>query len=133
MRLARRSYRGPLEPLTGSEIEVRDNLVRHVRALASEIGERNIFRRAGLWATERYITGVLEDDGYSVNEQTFPCDRQKPRNLEVVIRGADDDAETAVVGAHYDTVRGSPGANDNGSGMAALLELMGVGYLIVAL
>jgi acetylornithine deacetylase/succinyl-diaminopimelate desuccinylase-like protein len=113
--------------LTGREIEVRDNLVRHVRALASEIGERNVFRRAGLWATERYITGVLEDDGYSVNEQTFPCDGQKLRNLEVVIRGADNDAETVVVGAHYDTVRGSPGANDNGSGVAALLELMGVG------
>ena len=123
MRLAGRSYRGPLKPLTEREVEVRENLVRHVQVLASEIGERNVFRRDGLRATERYITGVLEDDGYSVNEQTFPCDGQELRNLEAVILGADDDAETVVVGAHYDTVSGSPGANDNGSGVAALLEL----------
>jgi acetylornithine deacetylase/succinyl-diaminopimelate desuccinylase-like protein len=123
MRLPGRSYRGPLEPLTGREVDIRDNLVRHVRVLASEIGERNVFRGGGLVAAERYITGVFEGDGYSVNDKGFTCEGLELKNLEAVVHGSDDHGETVVVGAHYDTVIGSPGANDNGSGVAALLEL----------
>lgn len=123
MRLAGRSYRGPLEPLTGREAEVRDNLIRYVHVLADEIGERNVFCRQGLGAAERYIAGVLEGNGYRVNEQAFSCQGLELKNLEAIVPAAHGDAEAVVVGAHYDTVSGSPGANDNGSGVAALLEL----------
>ena len=45
-------------------------------------------------------------------------------NIEAEIRGQDSPQDIVIVGAHYDTARGSPGANDNGSGVAALLALV---------
>ncbi len=45
------------------------------------------------------------------------------RNIEVVIAGTTQRRETIVVGAHYDSSIHGPGANDNGSGSAAPLEL----------
>ena len=44
-------------------------------------------------------------------------------NLEVAIPGDDLASQILLLGAHYDSVQGSPGANDNGTGVAALLEL----------
>jgi Zn-dependent M28 family amino/carboxypeptidase len=44
-------------------------------------------------------------------------------NLEVNLAGAEKPEEIILIGAHYDSVFGSPGANDNGSGVAVLLEL----------
>jgi hypothetical protein len=44
-------------------------------------------------------------------------------NLEVVRDGNARRCEVLLVGAHYDSVMGSPGANDNASGVAALLEI----------
>jgi hypothetical protein len=43
------------------------------------------------------------------------------RNIEAEIRGFSD--EILIIGAHYDTVPGCPGANDNASGIAAILEI----------
>jgi Zn-dependent M28 family amino/carboxypeptidase len=45
------------------------------------------------------------------------------RNLEISIRGEDRPGEIVLVGAHYDSVPGSPGADDNASGVAGLLEI----------
>jgi Zn-dependent M28 family amino/carboxypeptidase len=44
-------------------------------------------------------------------------------NLEVTLPGTERGSEIIVVGAHYDTVRGSPGADDNASGVATLIEI----------
>jgi Zn-dependent M28 family amino/carboxypeptidase len=44
-------------------------------------------------------------------------------NISVEIPGREHDDEIVVIGAHYDTHKDSPGANDNGSAVAALLEL----------
>ncbi|HEX2201397.1 MAG TPA: M28 family peptidase, partial [Gammaproteobacteria bacterium] len=44
-------------------------------------------------------------------------------NIEVSRMGCSRPEQILLVGAHYDSVRGSPGANDNGSGVAALLEI----------
>ena len=50
----------------------------------------------------------------------FRVDGQEFHNVEAVLRGASD--ESLVVGAHYDSVEGSPGANDNASGVAVRIE-----------
>ena len=44
-------------------------------------------------------------------------------NLEITLPGVEYPQEIILLGAHYDSVLGAPGANDNGSGIAALLEL----------
>jgi Zn-dependent M28 family amino/carboxypeptidase len=100
-----------------------DRLRGHVSHLAAEIGERNVFRPDALHATADYIRRVWASQNYQVNSQYYQAMGVKSENLEVVRTGKTKPEEIILVGAHYDTVRGSPGADDNASGIAALLEL----------
>lgn len=94
-----------------------DALHDHVRTLAGDIGERNVFRPGTLARAAEYIEAEWRKQGYEVARQD--CGNAS-QNLEVTRPG---NREIIVIGAHYDSVAGSPGANDNGSGVAALLEL----------
>ena len=123
IRMPLQSYQGPLPPLTAAEQELRGRLEQHVTALAGDIGERNIFTPRQLAAAADWIESVFSDAGYTVASQSFPVHEVSCRNLEAVIPGRSRPEEIIVVGAHYDSVSGSPGANDNGSAVAALLEL----------
>ncbi|MDJ0872587.1 MAG: M28 family peptidase [Gammaproteobacteria bacterium] len=117
------SHRGPLEPLSASAGELQGRLQEHVLQLATRIGERSIRRVEGLEAAARYIRGYLERSGYAVATQPVPVQGLSVSNLETQIQGGALGDEILLVGAHYDSVHGSPGANDNASGVAALLEL----------
>lgn len=117
------SYRGALPPLTPEQAEMAKRLEADVSALAGEIGERNIFRSGTLDQAVRRIVQSFEASGHPVAFQEFEVRGQTVRNVEATIPGRDRSAGIVVVGAHYDTVQGSPGANDNASGVAALLEL----------
>ncbi len=98
-------------------------LARHIETLAGEIGERNVYRPAALGAAARYIESELAGIGYTVNRQTYVARGVESANLEVVLRGQRWPDESIVVGAHYDTVLGSPGADDNASAVAGLIEI----------
>ena len=98
-------------------------LRQHVTTLAEEIGERNVWRYAALQQAAAYIESELRTSGYRPERQTFDVSRLPVSNIEVTLRGSSSPDEILVVGAHYDTVGGSPGANDNGTGVAAMLEL----------
>ncbi|MGD2073676.1 MAG: M20/M25/M40 family metallo-hydrolase [Gammaproteobacteria bacterium] len=100
-----------------------DNLREHVLRLARDIGERNVHHPHKLQASEEYIRGVFQQLGYAVRTQAYLVDSIRCANLEVSRRGSLNPEALVLVGAHYDTVRHSPGANDNGSGVAVLLEL----------
>ncbi len=100
-----------------------DNLRRHVTMLAETIGPRSVFRPAQLRAAADYIEQEWQAQGFPVKRQVYEVNRVSCANLEVVIPGHTRAREIVVVGAHYDTVDETPGANDNGSGVAALLEL----------
>jgi Zn-dependent M28 family amino/carboxypeptidase len=99
------------------------NLREHVQMLAGEIGERNVWRPAALHAAEAYIRDCWEKQGHEVATQTYVVRDVTSANLEITFPGARDDTGILLVGAHYDTVAGSPGADDNASGVAALLEI----------
>jgi Zn-dependent M28 family amino/carboxypeptidase len=114
------SHTGPLPPLTAEEIEMTANLRRHVTAVASR--EHNLFTPAALEDAARYIEAELAALGYTPQAHPYDAAGGRVRNIEVRIAGPSD-AAAYVVGAHYDSVMGSPGANDNGSGVAAALEL----------
>ena len=100
-----------------------DRLEAHVRTLAETIGERNIWRPRALADAASYIEQQWLDMGYRAALQTYDVQNVSCSNLEVTRPGLRRADETLVVGAHYDSVLGSPGANDNGSGVAALLEI----------
>jgi len=118
-----KSYAGPLPALTKEQTVLRDELKRDVEILAGEIGERNTWRYDKLSAGADFIESSLEDAGFSPTRQDYLVENKLCSNLEVRIFGGEKPDEIVVVGAHYDTVYGSPGANDNGSAVAAVLAL----------
>jgi hypothetical protein len=97
-----------------------DALRAHVVKLAGEIGERNTELPVRLAAAADYIEQVWRAQGYAVKRHGYTAGGVECFNLEVQTAGA---GPVVLVGAHYDSVIGSPGANDNGTGVAALLEL----------
>ncbi len=107
--------------LNESEVALRAELVADVKTLAAEIGERNLRRYAQLNATVDFIESSLGRAGLTPRRDSYEVRGQTCHNIEIEIRGARP--EILVVGAHYDSVFGCPGANDNGSGVAALLAL----------
>jgi Zn-dependent M28 family amino/carboxypeptidase len=100
-----------------------ERLRRHVEALAAEIGERHVGRPRALHAAEAYIASELGAIGFPVARQTYLAEGVESSNIEVVVPGRGRAAEIVLAGAHYDTVPGSPGADDNASGVAALIEI----------
>jgi hypothetical protein len=118
-----RSFRGPLPPLTPEEATLRDELAAHVHKLGGEIGERNIVRYAQLAAAADYIEQSFSAAGLRVRRDRYTAWGKECDNLEAEIRGMKAPEEIVVIGGHYDSVIGAPGANDNGSGTAAVLAL----------
>jgi hypothetical protein len=138
-----RSWSGALPPLTEEERALVQPLRTHVAAIASS--EHNLHYPPRLESAARYLEETLASFGYRVASQPIetvamtsretsrerPLERRDaasetrlhPRNLEVEVRGTAPQDGIVIVGAHYDSVYGAPGANDNGSGVAALLEL----------
>ena len=105
-----RSYSGPLPPLSGEARAISLRLRLHVAALAAKE------RHADLETPARYIEAAFAKHGYAPQSQHFEVGGRRMRNIEV-------GAGAIVVGAHYDTVPGSPGADDNASAVAVLIEL----------
>jgi len=97
------------------------NLYQHVGYLSVKIGERHLWKEGSLERTVDYIESAFASYGYSVQRQTYTCYGKNVSNLIVEKKGEDEG--TVVIGAHYDTVPGTPGADDNGSAVAGLLEL----------
>lgn len=118
-----RSYSGPLPPLSERETVTRNNLRDHVSMLAGTIGQRHVFAPVRLYAAADYIRQKLAEAGYNVTEQKFETAGKQVGNLIATLEPADPTAGIVIIGAHYDTAGGTPGANDNASGVAALLEL----------
>ena len=100
-----------------------ERLRAHVAKLAGEIGERNVFRPRALHVAADYIRAEWAAQGYQVERHGYQVEGVLSENIEVTLPGKSNPNEILLVGAHYDTVRGSPGANDNASGVAALLEI----------
>jgi Peptidase family M28 len=107
--------------LSAAEIVLRAELVADVQTLAGEIGERNMVHHPQLNAAADFIETSFSRAGLRTRRDTYEVDGRACHNVEAEIRGAQP--EIVVIGAHYDSVFGSPGANDNGSGVAAMLAL----------
>jgi len=95
-----------------------------VAALAVEIGPRDLYNnnRARLRKAEDYITARLKAAGYKAEYQEYSAGGVKVKNIIAVRPGLAAPGEIIVVGAHYDTFN-NPGADDNASGVAGLVEL----------
>lgn len=101
-----------------------ENLKAAVTALASEIGPRDLFNnnKARLRRAEDYILRRFKAAGCKVESQEYLAAGVKVRNLICSKPGLEAPGEVVLVGAHYDTFN-NPGADDNASGMAVMLDL----------
>jgi Zn-dependent M28 family amino/carboxypeptidase len=116
------SYSGSIK-LNVEEKKLSKRLHQHILVLAGIIGERNLTRSAALERSAQYIERQFRNMGYSVKLQTYSTGGKQVRNIIAEIKGHREPQSILIVGAHYDSIEGSPGANDNASGVAAMLEL----------
>ncbi|MGD9850769.1 MAG: M28 family peptidase [Nitrospirales bacterium] len=123
IRMPGESFRGPIPPLSADEQILERELRRHVSMLGGEIGERNLERYDRLQLAADYIKANFQQAGYDVGRQEFQVGGRVCENIEVEVSGTIYPEEILLIGAHYDSVKGSPGANDNGTGVAAVLAL----------
>ena len=124
VRMPGTSHAGPLPPADEPLKVLTSELRRDVSQLAVEIGERNVLNRpAELAQATEYIAAEFSKAGFEVKRQAYEVAGRTCENLEVEIRGASQPEEIVVIGAHYDTVVGTAGANDNTTGVAATLAL----------
>jgi len=112
------SKAGPLSP---DEVVLREELRANVQKLAGGIGERNMWHYPQLNAAADFIEDSFSRAGLRTRRDTYEMRGQPCHNIEAEIPG--NRPEVIVIGAHYDSVFGSPGANDNGTGAAATLAL----------
>jgi hypothetical protein len=116
-----RSASAALDPLLVEDHDLAARMRAHVIAIAS--AEHNMQEPEAYEIAALYGELQLVKAGFAVRRQSFDVKGTAVRNLDVEIRGSNPAAGIVVVGAHYDSVEGAPGANDNGSGVAATLEL----------
>ena len=108
-------------PLSADEVALREELRTDVQKLAGEIGERNMWHYRQLNAAADFIEDSFSRVGLRTRRDSYDMRGQACHNIEAEIPGARP--EVLLIGAHYDSVVGSPGANDNGTGVAATLAL----------
>jgi len=124
LRMPGASYRGELTAADDELVSLSGELRRDLARLAVEIGERNVLNRPRQLALAAdYVEAEFASAGYTVKRQEYQVAGCNCGNLEVEIPGTSRPKEIVIIGAHYDTEIGTPGANDNSSGVAALLAL----------
>jgi hypothetical protein len=107
--------------LSQEDVDLRGELKADVEKLAGEIGERNMLRYSQLNTAADFIENSFSSAGLQPRRDSYDLHGRACHNIEAEIRGARP--EILLIGAHYDSVLGAPGANDNGSGVAAMLAL----------
>jgi Zn-dependent M28 family amino/carboxypeptidase len=104
-------------------MELRDRLLAEVTHLSVNIGERGLLRPQSLQVTTDYLSSCLRGEGYTVVEHPYSVQGRAVKNIEATLAGTDSSLGQVILGAHYDSVAGTVGANDNGTGVAAVLEI----------
>lgn len=117
------SWRGAAPPPTAEEGKLQVAIDADVRHLSAEIGDRSIYRPLALEAAAKRIEERFRAAGLTPRRETYEGPEGPMSNVIAEVAGGARADEIVVVGAHYDTVRGSPGANDNATGVAALVAL----------
>ncbi|BAZ38810.1 peptidase M28 [Calothrix sp. NIES-4101] len=92
----------------------RERLLTHIQKLNFQR-----YTNAERLRSRNYITSELKKYGFQPQQESFP----EGMNIVAERLGSDKKAGAILIGAHYDTVLRSPGADDNGTGVAVVLEI----------
>ncbi len=118
-----RPMTGPLPTLTSAQHATAERLRDDVISLCDAFPHRSVFDPVTYNASADFLRAQLADTGLDVHTEPVPGPIQDSRNISVEIRGTTAPEQVIIVGAHYDTEENTPGADDNASGVAAVLEL----------
>lgn len=113
----------PLEPMSHALIGLAEELRRDVTMLASDIGERNTRTPKSYKLAQEFCRTALAQTGLTVRDSSFNAQGHTCFNFEADVPGTTHPERIVLVGAHYDSVRGCPAANDNATGVAGTLAL----------
>jgi Zn-dependent M28 family amino/carboxypeptidase len=117
------SFSGPPLQASVRENQLSEDLSRDVHTLSVDIGERNLDHFAELERAATMIDHELSAYGYDVARVDYEVRGKTVGNIEGTKKGSTRADEVVVIGAHYDSVEGSPGGDDNASGVAAMLAI----------
>lgn len=118
-------FRGQPSAPSAEVLSLAAALKTHVVALSENVGERRVDLRDSMPQAQRYLMTVAGEiaarSRSTVRLEDVGANGGHANNLFWELQGAS--SELVVVGAHYDSAEGAPGADDNASGVAATLEL----------
>lgn len=106
-----------------TRFSIENHLRKTVSFLSEEIGPRSFRDPKNLAAASKFLQKSFRNLGYEVTLQTYSVDGLSAENIIAEKKGVARVSEILIIGAHYDSVVGCPGADDNASGVAVLLEL----------
>ena len=116
----------PTSEQTAAALRMRNS----VKVLTEDIGERSVRVLENLAKASAWLNHEFAAMGYRVTRQSFKTDSSELSMFDVPCEniiaekvGTSLPAEILIVGAHYDSLAGTVGADDNASGVAAVLEL----------
>ncbi|MEW6009555.1 MAG: M20/M25/M40 family metallo-hydrolase [Candidatus Omnitrophota bacterium] len=125
MRISKHGWRQPtVSNLTfdNQDLLIADNLRNTVKYMSADIGMRDYLNYDNLQKTADFILKSFNDMGYETEIQQYSVDKQVFKNIIAKKVNTNPRGFTIVVGAHYDSCY-NPGADDNASGIAGLIEL----------
>ncbi len=117
-----RSARGAVVPVESDSARA-ERMRDTVQHLAVGIGTRDAVEMHGLREARDFVALRWEELGYATSLRTYEIVEGEVSNVEAERLGTTAPDEIVIIGAHYDTAPGTPGANDNATGVAALIEL----------
>ncbi|MFA5059889.1 MAG: M28 family peptidase [Candidatus Omnitrophota bacterium] len=107
---------------SSQEESLAESLERHVYALSHDIGWRSVAEYENLQRSYQYIADQFKQFGLEVSTQEISVDGKSTYNIIAEKKGFKHPEAVIIVGANYDTYS-NPGANNNASGVSALIEL----------
>ncbi|OGQ77548.1 MAG: hypothetical protein A2289_08110 [Deltaproteobacteria bacterium RIFOXYA12_FULL_58_15] len=123
IRMPGKSFTGPVPGPTDELQVLAKELEKTIVVLANDMGPRHVGVPDLLERAAVFIESEFEGAGLQPTRQTYTAANIAVSNIEARLPSKNPNAKTIVVGAHYDTVPNTPGANDNGSGVAGVLAL----------
>jgi len=102
---------------------ISNRLRRHLQVLTIDIGERSVATLANHRRAAEYIATCLAEAGLPVQEDPYPYRQHQVANLLAEIPARRHQQKRYILGAHYDSVVGTVGADDNASAVAVMLEV----------
>ncbi len=105
------------------DIEItKERLKAHLKALTVEIGERSVRYPRNLTRTAEYLEKFYRGIGLPVERETYKFRTEQVANIVSYLQQKNTASRNYIIGAHYDSVVGTVGADDNASAVAVQLE-----------